>query len=104
MKKLLILFILLLVGCRSNKDELVCSYVDNFKENTITVHFKNDISVSYDKKSKIILENSQTIDYDNYDNVEIIDKQVSLYVSENIDDLTKSEVKSLYEKMGYICK
>ena len=104
MKKLLILFILLLVGCKSNKDELVCSYEDNFKENTITVHFKNDISVSYDKKSKIILENSQTIDYDNYDNVEIIDKQASLYVSENIDDLTKSEVKSLYEEMGYICK
>lgn len=109
MKRFLILFILVIVvGCKSNKDKLICNYSDNLKKDTVTIYFKNNKSVSYDKESRIILESSSdAINYkldDNYDNIEVVDKVVSMYVSESLDDLTKQEVKSLYEKMGYKCK
>ena len=39
-----------------------------------------------------------------YDNVKVVDKEVSLYISEHIDNMTKEEVKSLYENDGYTCK
>ena len=108
MKKFLIIFILILVvGCGNKKEKLVCNYKDDYEEDTVTVYFNNNISTSYEKKGTMTLDdNSYASNYilNNYDSVEVVDKNVSMYVSENIDDLTKSEVKSLYEKMGYVCK
>ena len=41
---------------------------------------------------------------DEYDKIEVVDNIVTMQVSENIDNMTKDEIKSLYEKSGYICK
>ena len=41
---------------------------------------------------------------DNIDKIEVVDNIVSMYTQENLDNMTKDEVKSLYEKSGYICK
>lgn len=110
MKKILLLFILiLLVGCKSNKkDKLVCSYEEDNRKDIITVYFENNESVNYIKESNIILESSKEASKyeldDNYDKIEVVDNRVSMYVSENLDNMTKKEAKSLYEKYGYVCK
>lgn len=109
MKRFLLLFILIiLVGCKRNKDKLVCKYEENNREDIITIYFENNESVNYVKESNIILENSKEarkykLD-NNYDKIEVVDNRVSMYVSENLDNMTKKEIKSLYEKYGYICK
>lgn len=109
MRKIIILLMLSLVlGCKKiSKEKLVCTFKDNRREDKVTIYFKNNESVNYNKISKIIVDNNQVQMYeiDNaYDEIKIVDKEVSLYVSENIDNMTKEEVKSLYENDGYKCK
>ncbi len=109
MKKFLLLFILIIsVGCKSNKkDKLICNYEENNRKDIITIYFENNESVNYVKESNIILENSKEASKykldNNYDKIEVVDNRVSMYVSENLDNMTKKEIKSLYEKYGYTC-
>lgn len=108
-KYLLIIIIFLVVGCKKEyKDKLVCTFQNDNQKDIVTIYFKNNESINYDKVSKIIFDDINEakmyeIDED-YDNVEVIDKEVSMYISESIDNMTKEEVKSLYEHTGYICK
>lgn len=108
MKRFLLIFILLLVGCKSNReDSILCIYKDINRKDTITIYFKNDISDRYKKETIIKLDSSkEASNYkdDNYDEIRIVDKEVIMNTMENIDDLNKSEVISLYEKLGYNCK
>lgn len=110
MKKVFIIFILILVvGCKSNsKEKMVCNNKTDNREDQVIIYLDNDKSVSYDKKSTITLDNSiDAINYktdDNYDAFEVVDNKVLMYVSESLDDMTKLEVKSLYENVGYMCK
>ena len=110
MKKILIIIILiLLVGCKNNNTEkLECNYQDSNREDKIIVNFKNNESVNYNKESTITFDDSKkasNYEYDdNIDKIEVVDNIVSMYTQENLDNMTKDEVKSLYEKSGYICK
>ena len=110
MKKYIFMFIIIMiVGCKNNtEDKLVCSYKDNDKEHKVTIYFKNNESVNYEKVTNMLFDDiRQASNYkldDNYDSIEVVDKKVSMYVSENIDDMTKEEIISLYKKSGYVCK
>ena len=54
MKRFLLIFILLLVGCKSNReDSILCIYKDINRKDTITIYFKNDISDRYKKETII---------------------------------------------------
>ena len=108
-KYLLIITLLLIVGCKKEyKDKLVCTLSNNQRKDIVTINFKNDESVNYDKVSKIIVDDindAKMYEKDNdYDDIEIVDKEVSMYISESIDNMTKEEVKSLYEHTGYFCQ
>ena len=110
MKKYIIILIFLLVGgCKKvDRSQLVCTFDDNKREDKVTIYFENNESVNYDKVSKIMVDDdneAEMYEMDNvYDNVKVVDKEVSLYISEHIDNMTKEEVKYLYENDGYTCK
>lgn len=121
MKKIFFLIIsVLIVGCSSKENgKLVCEYYtsDNLESENqtvdqITFYFQDDESINYEKKTTVVFENydeaSQYYDiiYTNNDsdNLEVVDNQVIISVSENLDDMTKDEVRSMYEKYGFTCK
>lgn len=110
MRKIILLLMLsLILGCKKvSKEILVCTFKDTKREDKVTIYFKNNESVNYNKVSKIIVDNNNEIqmyERDNaYDEIKVVDKEVSLYVSEKIDNMTKEEVKALYENDGYSCK
>lgn len=120
MKKILLLFIIFFIaGCGSKEnDKLVCEYYtnDNLEEEKqtveqVTFYFESDESINYEKKTTVVFENydeaSQYYDiiYTNNesDSLEVVDNKVIISVSENLDDMTKAEVRSMYEKYGFTC-
>ena len=108
MKKYLLLIIIILVGCKNiKKEKLVCNFQEKNQNSEITFYFENNESIKYQKVTHIKLPSTQeakNYKNDNFDKLEVVDNQVNLYTSEKIDDMTKEEIKSLYEKSGYICK
>ena len=108
MKKYLILIIILLLGCKNiKKEKLVCNYQEKNQNSEITFYFENNESVKYQKVTNIKLPSTKdALNYknDNYDKLEVVDNQVNLYTNEKIEDMTKEEIKSIYEKFGYTCK
>ncbi len=110
MKRIFWIFILIIVGgCKYvTKEKMVCNYMNDNREDQVDIYIENNESVRYDKKSSVKLESIEDVsdykDDDGYDSMEVVDNVVSMYVSENLDGMTKSEIKSLYEKIGYTCK
>lgn len=120
MKKILSLFLLLIlvVGCKNRKyDELICKYQNTNNEDiegqisdTITFKLSNDEAINYDKTTVVVFENyEEASNYyknldDDYDTVEVVDNKVTMNIRENIDGMTKKELKSMYEQYGFECK
>ena len=99
----------MIVGCKNNNEnKLVCNYQNDNEEYKVTIYFKSNESINYEKVTNILFDNSiQASNYvieDNYNSVKVVDNKVSTYINEKLDNMSKNEVKSLYEKSGYTCK
>lgn len=115
MKKLLIFFMMILFlagGCKKRKyEQLVCEYNSDKVMNKVIFYFENNESTNYDKEVTNVFESENDankyydeVSSENVSNVEIVDSRVNMHVTESLDGMMMNEVKSMYEKYGYVCK
>jgi len=114
MKKILIfiLIILFISGCSNKKDKLICEYQNKEKNNRVVINFIDDRSVNYEEEAIFTFQNN--IESDKYYNrmkenesnaiYKLIDNTIIVNIKENIEDMSKEEIKTMYERYGFSCQ